>query len=153
MKHVLTVMVTLGVLATCASAAQVEFVGGVCIASITPICQSDGYSVGSCSWSRYNPPNIGDNPPSTGFTFLDFRGAQNYTLPSGSLIGTTYQPVTSTFVYRVGAGSAAQMRITKQSPSDLTGSDFVSLTGNIRDFDIGGCNIQLKFSGVRREIN
>jgi hypothetical protein len=152
MKLVLGTFLGLGLIATGASAAKVEFLGGVCLTQVSAACQAEGYSVGQCLWMRYNPPNIADNPPATRFTFIDFRGAENYALDSGSLIGKAYKTVTATFVYRGGGQQPAQMRITKQDPADLSDADFASLTGNIKDFDgISGCTIQFKASGVRHE--
>ena len=103
-------------------------------------------------WVRYNPPGLGDNGPTTRFTFIDYGGAESYRLNSGTLIGKTFKTVDLTGVYRGGFQAPAKMRITKQSPADLTTSESVVLTGNITDFDgTPGCDIQFKAAGTRRE--
>lgn len=152
MKHVAYAGMMLALFASDALAATVDFRGGFCLTSITTGCIAEGWKVGDCLSSRYTPPNLGTNGSSTRLSIIGDYYAENYTLPSGSLIGTTYKTVNGTLVWSSGATFTSQMRITAQRPAPLTAtSNYASITGNIKDFDsLPGCNIGFRASGTRK---
>src|SRR6266540_136775 len=133
-----------------AMADVIEFRGGFCISTVTTACDADGWNVGDCLLLRYSPPNLGTNGPGTEFSVLGQSFADNYSVPSGSLLGTTYQAVDGAHVGRIANGFNAQMRITKQSSVSAT-SKSVSLQGNIKDFgNTTGCDVGFQASGTNR---
>lgn len=151
MKTIALASLGLTMMISTAAAARVEFRGGLCILTASAPCTTfEETSVGVCYQMRYAPRNLGDNGPATKVTLIEFGGAQNYTLPSGSLIGTSYQTVNGTGVYRSGFTFTSPMRITAQSPATLTTATSVTITGNIKDFDsIPGCDVKFLGAGPR----
>jgi len=142
----------MGVIASSVSAAEVDFRGGICITSAAAACSTGSWKVGDCLDMRYRPPGLLGNGPATRLSFFTNDFAENYTLPTGTLIGTTYKTVNGTAIEEVARTFTAQMRITAQSPATLTAtSNFVSSTGNIQDFDaVTGCTVGFRASGTRR---
>lgn len=150
MKTVLCAAIGLGLMASSSLAARVNFLGAACITSVTPECTVEGWDVGQCFEMRYRPPNLGDNGPITSIGFAYDFAASNFTLGSGSLVGTTYRTVTSTHIFSITRQFPASMRLTKQTPSDLTTAQSISVIGNIKDFDVPNCTLQFKGSVQRR---
>jgi hypothetical protein len=143
-----------GVAASSATAAQVEFRGGFCLTAVNAACAAEGWGIG-CSATRYSPRRLGDNGERTRLSYFNTFFAENYTLETGNLVGNTFRTVAGTSVGRSGSQFTSQMRITEQDPSPADISDtspFVTLVGNIRDFDgIPGCNVTFKASGVNSQ--
>ncbi len=130
MKLAVLAMAGLIAATTSANAARVEFRGGLCVVSLSTACTAvDETTLGFCYQMRYSPPNLGDNGPATRLSILEYGGAQNYTLPTGSLIGTGFKSVQGTGVYRVGYTFTSTMRITSQTPSDPSTANVVTITG------------------------
>lgn len=154
MKRIVIAVLAASIAAPAASAARVEFRGGLCVLSVAPTCTAmQETSVGFCYQMRYSPPNVGTNGPATNLSILEYGGAQNYRLPSGSIIGTAYQAVAGTGVYRLGFTFTSQMRITSQSPANLSTAAVATITGDIKDFDfLPGCNVKFRGSGPRHEF-
>ena len=111
MKRLLLTALSLGLIATNAVAATVEFRGGLCLLSVTSQCALEGYTIGDCFLLRYSPPNLDTNGPTTEFSLLGGTSANNYSLASGSLVGTTFKSVSGKHVGRTGSSFAATMRI------------------------------------------
>jgi hypothetical protein len=152
MKRVMFAGLGLAMMISTASAARVEFVGAMNILAITTACTTaQETAVNQIYHMRYNPPNLGVVDSRTSLSFHDQGGSQNYTLPTGSLIGTTFQTVAGTGIYRYAFTYSTTMRITSQVPSTLTtATNSVTLVGNINDFDdVAGCNVQFRAAGVR----
>lgn len=151
MKRLAVVGITLGLIATNAIAATVEFRGGMCIVSTSSLCAADGWNIGDCLLLRYSPPNLGTNGPTTEFSLLGQSSADNYSLASGSLVGTTLKAVAGKHVGRAGSSFNSTMRITSQSPVPTATSRFVNLQGNITNFnDTTGCTVGFRASATRR---
>ncbi|MGQ0484526.1 MAG: hypothetical protein ACT4SY_04140 [Hyphomicrobiales bacterium] len=158
MKRLVFAAMSLGLFATGANAN--EFIGAVCLTTKTAACGTDaeGLAVGTCADLEYQPPNLGDGP-STKITILhtvegNSHIAINHTLPSGTLVGTTYKTVNATKVQIEGGQTyTSQMRLTSQSPATIVlSTNFVSFTGNIANFDnVAGCTIGFRGSGVIRK--
>jgi hypothetical protein len=128
----------------------IEFRGGFCLTSVTTACTPDGWDVGDCLLLRYSPPNLGTNGLATEFSVLGQSFGDNYSLASGSLIGSTYQAVDGRHVGRIANSFTAQMRITKQSSLSET-SKSVTLQGNIKDFgDTTGCDVGFQAAATNR---
>lgn len=131
--------------------AATEFRGSLCISSVSAACTAEGWNVGDCLLLRYSPPNIGTNGPKTELSLLGQSFADNYSLPSGSLVGTVFKPVAGTHVGRTGYSFDSQMRITSQSPPPSASSNSVTISGNFRNFGgTASCNIAFRASGTRR---
>ena len=151
MKQIFLTLIISCSLASSALAAQVQFRGAILITAATQAClDNDDAHVGDFFDMRYSPPNVGDNGVSTRMTLLDLGCAQNFTLASGSLIGTTFRTVSSAFICRGAGTGTAQMRITAQSPANLSAANFANITGNINTFFDPGCNVQFRGAGVRK---
>src|SRR5438046_1959758 len=102
MKRMLATAIALGVGVVGASATPVEFRGGLCITSVTTQCSAFGWAIGDCLLMRYSPPNLGTNGAATEFSLLGQSYGDNYSLASGSLVGTSYQSVVGIHVGRTG---------------------------------------------------
>jgi hypothetical protein len=135
-----------------ATAARVEFVGALNVTGVSAACTSaQETSVNQIYQMRYNPPNLGVTDPRTSVSLHEQGGSQNYTLPSGTLVGTTLQPVNGTGIYRQAVSFSASMDIATQAPATLkTSTKSVTITGEIDDFDgVAGCNVLFSAAGVK----
>jgi hypothetical protein len=135
-----------------AKAELIEFRGGFCIAAMTQACEAEGHAVGKCYALRYTPRNLADNGPATKFSIFDAWYGQNFTRESGSLIGSKFKAVRGTLIGRSGFQfESARMRITEHSPANPTlDTQFVSMVGNIRNFDdASGCDIEFNATGTK----
>lgn len=152
MKLVLATALATALLSAAAVAQSVEFRGSACLTAVTASCPASGWTVGDCLLLRYSPPNLGTNGITTEMSMMGQSFGDNYSLLSGSLIGTVMQPVDAYTVGRTGYKYAATMRISKQSPAPLLStSPFVSLTGNINNFSNStNCNVAFRASGALR---
>lgn len=150
MQRIVVIGLSLGLMVGSASATTVRFNGAACLTAANATCNAEGWAVPQCFPMSYRPPNILDNGARSSLTFGFTFGASNHTLASGSLIGTTYQPVAATYVFTIVRQQSAQMRFTRQTPADLTTSQSVAIVGDIKDFDVPGCNIQFKAAGQRQ---
>jgi len=152
MKLVLATALAMGFLGSNAMAATVEFRGAACLTSVTPTCPASGWAVGDCMLLRYSPPGLGTNGITTEFSLMGQSFGDNYSLPTGSLIGTVLKPVDAYHVGRTGYKYAATMRITKQTPSTLTATTpFLTATGNITNFSNSpSCDVGFRASGALR---
>jgi hypothetical protein len=150
-----TIAAILGLTATSAMAAKVEFRGALCLTSVNPTCLAEGWNTGCYSGSGYSPRNLGDNGPQTRLSLFSMFFAENYTLESGNLVGDTFRTVAGTGVGRGGFTFTSQMKITSQSPaaSKLTETTpSVTIIGSINDFDgTPGCNIEFTAAGVNSQ--
>lgn len=135
------------------SLAAVEFQGSLCITSITPICPSWGWTVGTCVGVRFGPPNLGGNGPSTGFSVFSHNFAAGYVLPVGSLVGTTFRSVQGYKVHR-GAYTfnGTKMRFTSQVPAVPTiATTSITQVGGFQKWDdLTGCTITFRTSLTRK---
>jgi hypothetical protein len=155
MKRVGFVGLSLALMISSASAARVEFVGTLDILSVTTACTTQQETeINRIYEMRYNPPNLGVADDRTSLSLHEGTaggGAQNYTLPTGSLIGTAFQTVAGTGIYRHAFTYTTTMRIISQAPAALTtATNSVTLVGNINNFDgVTGCNVQFRAVGVQ----
>ncbi len=152
MKRLMIALSTLCIFALPAQAARIEFRGSFHITSASPACVDDGYPIGYFFTFRYNPRNVGDNGPSTRLSILDPNLMENYTLQSGSLIGTTFRLVDAAGIARGFFTFPAHMRITSQVPATPTLTTVsVTLNGNIQQFDSDpNCQIGFTATGYAR---
>jgi hypothetical protein len=101
---------------------------------------------------RYSPPGLGTNGPATEVSLFGQSFADNYSLATGTLIGTTFKPVVGIHAGRTGYSFSSTMRIASQSPSPLAAtSKSVSFLGGITNFDDStGCTVGFRASGSLR---
>lgn len=153
MLRLATLLATILIMALPAQAARIEFRGTFHITSVTQACIDNGNAeVGEIYRLRFNPPDTGDNPPRTGVTLIGGYFVQNFTLQSGSLIGTVFKAVDGSAIGRGLFTFPAQMRITDQIP-DVIQLTTVSATiiGNIRGFDgEPTCQVGFRATGFAR---
>ena len=152
MKLVLTTALTVGFLCSGAMAATVEFRGAACLTTVTPTCPASGWVVGDCMLLRYSPPGLGTNGITTEISLLGQSFGDNYSLPTGSLIGTVLKPVNAYHVGRTGYKYASTMRITRQTPSPVKATTpFLTMVGNITNFSNSpNCNVGFRASAALR---
>ena len=131
-----------------ALASNVQFFGRVHLTSANATCVANG-DVGNPSFMRFAPPNLGTNGPQTRLTIINGgQNGDNFTLASGSLVGTTYKSVTRTGIGFNGGQSTTLMRITSQVPATLTDTTpSVIIKGNIQD-DYGDVGCAVGFTAV-----
>lgn len=149
MKRSLLAIAFLFSSAATALAAQVEWLGYICITSnpLSAACVTDGIGLGECASLRFSPPNIGTNGTSTRLSLFEQHWAENYTLPAGSLVGTTFQTVNGTGTAKGVWTFNSQMRMTQTpAPANLTAATkTVTLTGEIQDYDgAAGCDVTFR---------
>lgn len=151
MKRIVTAVLLLG-LGGGGALAEVEFRGALCVITANAACASFGWAPGDCVLMRYSPPGLGNNGVATEISLFGQSFADNYSLASGSLIGTTFKPVVALHVGRTGYSFSSKMRITSQSPSPLQAtSKSVTFTGGITNFnDSTSCTIGFRASGSLR---
>lgn len=135
-----------------ANAQAVEFRGSACLTKLSSACSSAGWQIGDCFLMRYSPPNLGTNGPSTEFSLFGQSYADNYSLDTGSLIGSTMKPVVGLHIGRTGYSFSSTMKIQGQKPNPLqTGSPTVNFTGSLSNFgDTANCTVSFTASGVNR---
>lgn len=152
MKIVFVAAFTTGLLSTAAIAQTVEFRGAACLATVTASCPASGWTIGDCMLLRYSPPNLGTNGVTTEFSLFGQSFSDNYSLATGSLIGTTLKPIDAYHIGRSGYKYASTMRITKQSPAPLLATTAnVSLSGNITNFSNSlNCTVGFRASATLR---
>ena len=150
MKHLVGTVLAIALSATAASAAHIEFSGSFCLTAANTTCTTNNWNVGQCFATRFVAPNIGDTA-STKLSIFSRTYATDFTLASGSLIGTTFQPVTVTKIASGGFQYNAAMRLTSQSPASPTSTTpFITQTGNVDGWDnIAGCTVQFKAAHTR----
>lgn len=151
--------VCLGLVAANAVAATpVEFRGEFVITAQNQTCTDlEGDIVGLTLKMRFSPPKLGANDVTTSLSvFYDFGGAENYRLPSGNIVGTTFKPVTYSNIFRyansnpAGSPDAAKMRFTSQKPAVLTTETTdVRIKGDIKSFSDVGCDISFSATGFK----
>lgn len=152
MKNILAAIAILGLPALPAAAQTVEFRGALCLTSATAACSTAGWNVGDCFLMRYSPPLLGTNGTGTEVTLVGQSYADNYSLDTGNLTGTTMKPVIGLHIGRTGYAFSSTMRIQNQKPSPLLStSTSVNFTGNISNFaDSANCTVAYRASGSLR---
>lgn len=135
-----------------ASAQAVEFRGSACLTEASPACSAAGWQVGDCFLMRYSPPGLGANDSSTEFSLFGQSYADNYSLNTGSLIGSTMKPVVGLHIGRTGYSFSSTMKIQGQKPTPLqSGSPSVNFTGSLSNFgDTANCTVRFTAAGVNR---
>jgi hypothetical protein len=116
--------------------ASLKMRGTMVVTAVSAVCiDNDVVRAGQIYSFRYRPPNVGGNGPNTSISILAPFEAMNFNLPTGSLIGTTYQTVNVTGIFS-GAGTwTAGMRIPTHTPAVVSDSTtMVTMRGNILDF-------------------
>ena len=146
MKYVLATAAVAWALTTAAVAQTVEFRGAVCLTAVSATCPASGWDVGDCQLMRYSPPGLGTNGPTTEISLFGQSVSDNYTLATGSLVGTVMKPIDAYHVGRDGYKYSTTMRITKQAPATLLStSPAVTLSGNINNFSNSiNCNVAFR---------
>ena len=150
MNRMLSSAVALGLMATCANAAHIEFSGSLCLTAANPTCTANGWSAGACFATRFQPPIVG-NSVQTKLEIFSRTYATDFARASGSLIGTAFLPVTVTKVAGAGYQYNATMRLTSQIPAAPTSSTpFITMIGDISGWDeIPGCVVTFKAAHTR----
>ncbi|MFH1793769.1 MAG: hypothetical protein ABIK36_07685 [Pseudomonadota bacterium] len=142
----------LGAGATAAAAQANHFRGSACIQTVTAGCAAVGVTRGMCYDSRLRPPNYNGGPNSTRISFFLPYFANNFTLPTGTLLGTTFKQVNATGLGQSVTGFTARARIPAMTPAaPAPATVYVSATVDINGFDSDAptCNVRLYFQGQR----
>lgn len=140
--------IVLGLSAVEASSATRKFIGGGTITAVTAACVGEGWAAGNVFSASYRPQNLSGNPSTSLGMFFNY-GAMNFTLATGSAVGTTYRPVTGTAMFGLlYTMPSPKMRFTTQAPSAPLTATSVYIVGNIQNFDVTGCTITFKASLV-----
>ncbi len=146
--HFLLIPAVMTALATGAAAAP-DYIGSMCITSVSAECAAVGWAVGGCSQVRLRPGNVGSNGPSTRLSFFFDTFALNYTLASGSIVGTAYKDVVGTRIGQSASQFPAQMRFRSQKPSAVaTDTAVITISGNIKEWDDPESNCAIGFDAV-----
>jgi hypothetical protein len=145
-------MAALGLMTSQVVAETVEYRGALCFTFTNPTCVADGEVAGDCFFARMRPPGLGDNGPATKLSFFGQAGAENFTLPNGSLIGTTFRNVNATHIGGSGYAYSATMRFTRQVPNVPTADTvYMNVEGTITNFaDVTGCNLSFRATLTQR---
>jgi len=134
--------------ATDAAAAN-QFRGNACIITASPACAALGWSVGNCAAARFYPPNWNGNANRTGLSLYWGYYAQNFTYPSGSMVGAVMRPLQASGIGNGMFTYSATGRIAGQVPAaPVAGAPVLSSTIYINGFE-ESCNVTLRFQGQR----
>jgi hypothetical protein len=136
-----------------ASAEVINFYGSMCITAASAGCATANIKIGQCSLVRYRPPNIGTNGPQTKFSQFSTASASNYTLPTGTLIGTTFQTVEASHIGQSTSTNAAAMRFSFHQPATVVAtSNYINLRGDVTTWDDPdlACDISFRASFVQQ---
>lgn len=129
-----------------------HFRGAACIQTVTAGCAAVGVTRGMCYDARLRPPNYNGGPNTTRISFfLPYYGI-NFTLPTGTLVGTTFKAVNATGLGQSVTGYSAQARIPVMTPTaPAPATVYVSATVDVNGFDSDAptCNVRLFFQGQR----
>ncbi len=142
------------VAATVAASAQTpnHFRGSACVITVSPGCAAVGLTPGGCASARFRPPNYNGNGNSTRLSLFYPYYAQNFVLPTGSLLGVNFQSVN---IAQIGTSSTlytGTARIPAQTPTGVIDTTvFITSTIDINGFDSDAptCNVRLRFTGQR----
>ena len=138
--------------ATAAAAQANHFRGNACVVTATSACAAVGVTVGACSTARFRPPNYNGQANSTKLSLFGPYHAQNFTLPTGSLVGATFKSVNAMFVGQTATPYTALARIAAQTPPTPAATTiYLTATVDINGFDseAPSCNVRLLFQGQR----
>lgn len=137
---------------TASASAATEFRGSLCITKTNAACSAGGWGVGDCLLMRFSPPNVGTNGPKTELSLFGQAFADNYSLASGTLIGTTMKPVSAVHIGREGYAFSTTARFTLQTPKvPTTTTESILIRGSIANFgDTTGCTVTFRATGVNR---
>ena len=121
---------------------------GTTVVSATTGCGSGWNPLGAVLNTLFKLPVAGStNGTDSDFNFFDKHWAAGFHLQNG-VFTSAYKLANATVV---GSGSGiylASLRFTSQTPAAIaTTTQFVTITGNVKDFDFRpGCNISFKTS-------
>lgn len=138
--------------ATAAAAQANHFRGNACIQTVSAGCAAVGVTAGACVNARLRPPNYNGNGNTTRISLFSPYYGQNFTLPTGSLVGATFKSVN---VAQVGTSATlytATARIPAMAPAAPTAATiYLNATIDINGFDSDAptCNVRLRFQGQR----
>ncbi|SMH44323.1 hypothetical protein [Mesorhizobium australicum] len=138
--------------ATAATAQSNHFRGNACIQTVSAGCAAIGVTVGNCSTARYRPANYNGQGNSSRLSLFNPYYAQNFTLPTGSLVGATLKNVNVTQVGQSATLYTAKARIPAQVPaSPVAATIYLNATIDINGFDSDAptCNVRMRFQGQR----
>lgn len=150
MMKIRTVVATLFFTLGSATAwAEPDYIGSMCLTTVSTECVDEGWNVGQCAKARLRPGNVGGNGPSTRLSFFYDGFALNYTLPEGEIVGTTFRDVEGTRIGQSADQFPAQMRFRSQKPSTL-GSEtpVITVSGGIKVWDGPFINCSVGFDAV-----
>lgn len=126
-----------------------DYIGSMCITSVSAACADAGWSAGACSQVRLRPGNVGGNGTGTRLSFFFDTFALNYTLPSGNIVGNAYQNVTGTRIGQSAAQFPAQMRFRTQKPATLAAdTPVITISGGIKVWDDPEVDCTIAFDAV-----
>lgn len=150
LKRIMTIGLGVSTLllgATDSWSATRKFVGGGSITAVNTACESEGWGVGQTFSMTFVPQNMGG--ARTSLSFFYQYGAMNFTLASGSAVGTTYRAVTGREIFRdFVTMSGVSMRLRTLTPANPLTATSVYMVGDIVGFDVPGCTISFKASGA-----
>ena len=127
--------------------ANVQFFGRFHFTAGNATCVAIG-DIQDPLFMRFAPPNLGTNGPQTRLTTIGRQTGDNWTLASGTLVGTTYKNVTSTGMGFSAGQFTTKMRITSQVPAVLTATTpSVIIKGNVQNY-AGDTSCTIGFTAV-----
>ncbi len=134
-------MAALIVSAGTASAVEVKFAGTFLLKSKSSGCSAN-VSLRSQALMFYWPPGLSTNGTDSSILLRDWfelGNSQHFRLASGSLVGSTYKPVTVTTIFNKGGGGgnqhAATMKFSAQSPTTVaTTTPSIKISGSITNW-------------------
>ena len=137
---------------TAATAQSNHFRGNACIQTVSAGCAAIGVTAGGCSTARYRPANYNGQGNSSRLSLFNPYYAQNFTLPTGTLVGAAFKSVNVTQVGQSTTLYTATARIPAQAPaSPVAATVYLNATIDINGFDSDAptCNVRMRFQGQR----
>lgn len=141
-----------GAAAASAQSQPTQFRGNACIQAVSSACAPVGVTRGTCYEARLRPANFNGGPNSTKISFFQPAFAMNFTLPTGTLVGSTFKTVNAVGLGQSATPYTAQARIPALAPTaPVSSTYFASAIIDINGFDSEAplCNVTLYFQGQR----
>ena len=135
-----------------ASAQIVEFRGTFIITKLNNTCSNEGWILGEISTTGFRPGGVGSNG-STGLSIFYpfFSEGYRYSGPVEDLTQGDFLNVAGAGVWGNGPFNiSAKLKLTSVKPLPiLPTTNFVTLVGQFKDFDVPGCNISFRMTANR----
>lgn len=124
-----------------------KFIGGGSLTAVSTGCASEGWAAGQSFALSFVPENLAGARTSLSLFFT--YGAMNFTLASGSAVGTTFKSVAGREIFRdYVAMTGVTMRLRTLTPANPLTAASVFMVGDIAGFDVPGCTVSFKASAA-----